>query len=149
MSTLTNFLGTNRQPYIERVVGTAFPGYVSSNSVFCTNTLTTRADCVCLIELIWSYWPRGGHAGSVDKRHQPAFPERAQPGDRDPLAHVTIDPLRPLNNLLWGYVQDEQNRLTVKRRVPSTTMSTASRCAARRSSHAAGGQPLEIPRGLP
>ena len=38
------------------------------------------------------------------------------PGDRDPLAHLEIDPLRPLNNLLWGYIQDEQNRLTVKRR---------------------------------
>ena len=38
------------------------------------------------------------------------------PGERDPLAHLEIDPLRPLNNLLWGYIQDEQNRLTVKRR---------------------------------
>ena len=38
------------------------------------------------------------------------------PGDRDPLAHLEIDPLRPLSNLLWGYIQDEQNLLTVKRR---------------------------------
>jgi len=37
-------------------------------------------------------------------------------GDRDPLANMEIDPLRPLNNLLWGYVQDEFNRLTVRRR---------------------------------
>jgi hypothetical protein len=29
---------------------------------------------------------------------------------------MEIDPLRPLNNLLWGLIQDEQNRLTVNRR---------------------------------
>lgn len=37
-------------------------------------------------------------------------------GDRDPLLNLEIDPLRPANNLLWGYVQDEPNRLTVARR---------------------------------
>jgi hypothetical protein len=36
--------------------------------------------------------------------------------ERDPLAMLEIDPLRPLNNLLWGYIQDEQHRLTVMRR---------------------------------
>jgi hypothetical protein len=34
----------------------------------------------------------------------------------DPLAHLTLDPLRPLANLLWGWVQDEVHRLTVERR---------------------------------
>lgn len=38
-------------------------------------------------------------------------------GPRDPLAMLEIDPLRPLNNLIWGYIQDEQHRLTVVRRV--------------------------------
>ena len=37
-------------------------------------------------------------------------------GDYDPLAMVEIDPLRPLNNLLWGEIQDEHHRLTVVRR---------------------------------
>ena len=36
--------------------------------------------------------------------------------ERDPLANLEIDALRPLNNLLWGYIQDEYNRLTVPRR---------------------------------
>ena len=35
---------------------------------------------------------------------------------RDPLANLEMDPLRPLNNVLWGYIQDEQHRLTVNRR---------------------------------
>jgi hypothetical protein len=34
----------------------------------------------------------------------------------DPLANMEVDMLRPLNNLLWGYVQDEQHRLSVVRR---------------------------------
>ena len=33
--------------------------------------------------------------------------------DRDPLMRFDIDPPPPdLNSLLWGYVQDEQHRLT-------------------------------------
>jgi hypothetical protein len=122
---LTRYLGRGRLPYIERVVGTAFPGYVSvhhgrdsvfENSVFCTGVLTPRADCVCLIELIWSYW----HEEAMLVQTMNAITQRFQNvramSERDPLAHVTIDPLRPLNNLLWGYVQDEPNRLSVKRR---------------------------------
>jgi hypothetical protein len=29
---------------------------------------------------------------------------------------MELDPLRPLNNLIWGFIQDEYNRLTVPRR---------------------------------
>jgi hypothetical protein len=38
-------------------------------------------------------------------------------GPRDPLGELELDPLRPLNNLIWGLIQDEHNRLTVPRRV--------------------------------
>jgi hypothetical protein len=38
------------------------------------------------------------------------------PGQPDPLANLEVNPLRPLNNLIWGYIQDEQHRLTVARR---------------------------------
>jgi hypothetical protein len=34
----------------------------------------------------------------------------------DPLVNMEIDPLRPLNNLLWGLIQDEIHRLSVNRR---------------------------------
>ncbi len=44
------------------------------------------------------------------------FQNRRSPNFRDPLAHLKLDPLRPLNNLLWGYIQDEINRLTLARR---------------------------------
>jgi hypothetical protein len=45
------------------------------------------------------------------------FQNRRGPAELDPLAEMAIDPLRPLNNLLWGYIQDEQHRLTLARRV--------------------------------
>jgi hypothetical protein len=45
------------------------------------------------------------------------FQNRRNPSTpNDPLAALEIDPLRPLNNLLWGYIQDEQHRLGVMRR---------------------------------
>jgi hypothetical protein len=37
-------------------------------------------------------------------------------GRPDPLARFDIDPLRPLGNLFWGWVQDEVHRLSVRRR---------------------------------
>jgi hypothetical protein len=115
-SHLARYLGAGRLPYIERVVQTAFPDQVRSNSVFSTGVLTPRVECVCLIELIWSYW----HEEGMLVQSMDAISQRFQNvhglGDGDPLKHVTIDPLRPLNNLLWGYVQDEPNRLTMNRR---------------------------------
>jgi len=44
------------------------------------------------------------------------FQNRATAAGQDPLARLDIDPLRPLNNLLWGYIQDEQHRLSIVRR---------------------------------
>ena len=70
----------------------------------------------CFIELIWNYW----HEESMLVQSMNAISLRFQnmrnPNRKDPLAGLEIAPLRPLNNLLWGYVQDEQHRLSVKRR---------------------------------
>ncbi|MFZ6014559.1 MAG: 8-amino-7-oxononanoate synthase, partial [Bacteroidota bacterium] len=68
------------------------------------------------LELIWSYWMEESMMvqgmNSICRRFQ-----NIRSSDvRDPLAHLEIGPLRPLNNILWGYVQDEQHRLSVKRR---------------------------------
>ena len=69
-----------------------------------------------MLELIWSYWHEEGMLvqtmGALGRRFQNVH----GPNDRDPLAMVEMDPLRPLNNLLWGYIQDEQHRLSVVRR---------------------------------
>jgi hypothetical protein len=114
---LATYLGQNRLPYIQRIVQTAFPGdTLTNNSVFCTGVLQSRVFCPCLIELIWSYWHEEGMLVQTLNAISRRFQNVRGPGDRDPLAHLEIDPLRPLNSLLWGYIQDERNRLTVMRR---------------------------------
>ncbi|HEX6699305.1 MAG TPA: hypothetical protein VF101_01090 [Gaiellaceae bacterium] len=70
----------------------------------------------CFLELIWSYWHEEGMLVQTMNAISMRFQNRAS-GPRDPLAAMALDPLRPLNNLLWGYIQDEQHRLTLARRV--------------------------------
>jgi hypothetical protein len=76
--------------------------------------LTTVTDPI-LIELIWSYWHEEGMLvqamNAINRRFQ-----NIRNGNRDPLANLEIDPLRPLNNIFWGYIQDSQHRLTISRR---------------------------------
>ena len=70
----------------------------------------------CLLELIWNYWLEEGMLVQSTNAMSWRFQNRRGPQDRDPLAMVEIDPLRGLNNLLWGWVQDEEHRLTIPRR---------------------------------
>jgi len=96
-------------------VQAAFPEY---NDVWpeCDRVLTAKINEPCLLELIWSYWHEEGMLMQSINAIAQRFQNVRRPGDRDPLAAIEIDPLRPLNNLLWGYVQDEVHRLSVKRR---------------------------------
>ena len=45
-----------------------------------------------------------------------ALPEPARRRRPDPLARFDLDPLRPLNNLFWGWAKDENHRLTPQQR---------------------------------
>ena len=89
---------------------------LDQGAVTCLGILQEKLSNPCFIELLWSYWQE--EAGLVQTMNAITwrFQNRRGPGDRDPLASLEIDPLRPLNNFLWGYVQDEQHRLTVVRR---------------------------------
>lgn len=82
----------------------------------CYDILLDKLTHPCLLELMWSYWHEEGMLVQTLNAISWRFQNRRGPGDRDPLALVEIDPLRPLNNFLWGYVQDEEHRLTVPRR---------------------------------
>lgn len=68
------------------------------------------------LELIWSYWME--EAGLVQTMNviSHRFQNRRAPYARDPLAAFATDPLRGLSSLLWGYVSDERNRLSVPHR---------------------------------
>jgi hypothetical protein len=71
-----------------------------------------------LMELIWSYWMEEGMLvqsfNTITRRFQNLRANGSN--ERDPLAQFELDPLRPVSNLLWGWVQDEQSRLSVLRR---------------------------------
>lgn len=68
-----------------------------------------------MVELIWSYWHEQGMLIQTMAAIATRFQNR-RVGKRDPLANLNIDPLRGANNLIWGWIQDEVNRLTVPRR---------------------------------
>ncbi len=82
----------------------------------CFGILRHKLTEPCLLELIWSYWHEEGMlvqtVNTIARRFQNVRGRTAL----DPLANLEIDPLRPLNNLFWGYIQDEQHRLSVVRR---------------------------------
>jgi hypothetical protein len=81
----------------------------------CFGIIQKKLSNPCMIELIWSYWQEEGmlvqSMNAITRRFQ-----NVRGGTADPLSNLEIDPLRPLNNLIWGYTQDEQHRLTVVRR---------------------------------
>lgn len=82
----------------------------------CFGILREKLTRPCLLELIWSYWHEEGMLSETMRAISTRFQNVRAPGDSDPLAMVEIDPLRPLNNLLWSHVQDEQHRLSAPRR---------------------------------
>jgi len=114
---LVTYLGAGRLPYIDRIIGTVFQDQEFITSPYCVGVLTAAADCPCLLELIWSYWHEEGGLVQTLNAISMRFQNKRGIGDgRDPLGQLEIAPLRPLNNLLWGYVQDERDRLTISRR---------------------------------
>ena len=82
----------------------------------CYGILVSKLTDPCLLELIWSYWHEEGMLVQSMNAITRRFQNLRSPGSSDPLANLEIDPLRPLNNLLWGHIQDEQHRLTITRR---------------------------------
>jgi len=82
----------------------------------CYGILREKLRCPCLLELIWSYWNEEGMLVQTMNVITRRFQNMRGPMANDPLANLEIDPLRPLNNLIWGWVQDEQHRLSVVRR---------------------------------
>ena len=81
----------------------------------CQGILGEKLRRPCFFELIWSYWHEEGMLVQTMKSIALRF-QNQRTSERDPLASFDISPLYPLNNLLWSYIQDEQHRLTVRRR---------------------------------
>lgn len=116
---LSSYLGSNKlTPYIDRILDRLDADIVSGDAPALPRIFNpSNADIPYLLELIWNYWHEEGMLvqtmNAISLRFQN---RRSGPAGRDPLAHLAVDPLRPLNNLIWGYVQNENQRLTVTRR---------------------------------
>lgn len=82
----------------------------------CDGFVQEKLSNPCLLELIWSYWHEEGMQVQTMNTITRRFQNVRGPGNPDPLANLEVNPLRPLNNLIWGYIQDEQHRLSVARR---------------------------------
>ncbi|SHJ47355.1 hypothetical protein SAMN02745146_3178 [Hymenobacter daecheongensis DSM 21074] len=83
----------------------------------CYGILKSKLEAPPLLELIWSYWHEEGGLVQTMNAISLRFQNVRQHGrGQDPLAGLNIDPLRPLSNLIWGYIEDERNRLTLNRR---------------------------------
>lgn len=107
--------GTFDSPYLELIYQKISDYRTNINNTCNEEGLINLKEFPVLIELIWSYWHEEGMLAqtmhAIAKRFQ-----NIRSGPQDPLANLEIDPLRPLNNILWGYIQDAQHRLTVARR---------------------------------
>ena len=67
------------------------------------------------VELIWNYWHEEGMLVHTINAIANRF-ENKRLGGKTVLGNLILDPLRPLSNLIWGYIQDKVHRLTTKRR---------------------------------
>jgi hypothetical protein len=110
---LSGYLGSRGLPYLDLIANTLF--LQSVDSPYCYGILPERLE-PCFLELIWSYWHEEGMLVQSINAIALRFQNKRVGSGRDPLAHLELDPLRPLNNILWGYIQDEINRLTIARR---------------------------------
>lgn len=115
---LNLYLGTPQLlPYIKSITDGLDIDSHGPNSlpVFCDD-LDEKVLRPIFIELIWSYWHEEAMVVQAINALSLRFQNKRTPGDRDPLANFETHPLRPMANLFWGYIQGEDDRLTVARR---------------------------------
>jgi hypothetical protein len=118
---LKTYLGADNPrvlPYLDRIVKQIVSLDLSRREEalpYCEKMLQHRLTCFSLLELIWSYWHEEGMLVQTMSAITLRFQNKRLHA-RDPLANLELDPLRPLNNLIWGFIQDEYNRLSVQRR---------------------------------
>ena len=113
---LQAYLVAEHLPYLDRILTSLITLHGDAEDLpYCLGVLQYRLTSPSLIELIWSYWLEEGMLvqtmNAIARRFQNVRGSR-----NDPLVELEFDPLRPLNNLIWGFIQDEHNRLTVPRR---------------------------------
>lgn len=112
------YLNIVRQRVREDGLGARTAGYGrDGDDLQLEGVIEEKLEHPCFVELIWSYWQEEGMLVQTINAIANRFQNLRGPrGDRDPLTNLEITTLRPLNNLLWGYVQKDLSRLSVARR---------------------------------
>jgi hypothetical protein len=119
------YIGTGNLPYINRVLESLRESAAPSGPAqdkpfwdkpFCDALVDIGPYYPLMIELLWSYWHEEGMLVQAINAVSLRFQNKRLPGESNPLANLELSPLRPLSNILWGYIQDEPFRLTVARR---------------------------------
>lgn len=82
----------------------------------CLSAISAKLTRPCFFELIWNYWMEELLLVQCMHAISQRFQNVRSANERNPLVNMEISPLRPLSNLLWGYIQDEPHRLSVPRR---------------------------------
>jgi hypothetical protein len=113
----TYLVGGKILPYIDTVIDS----YIDIREASTDRVSLCRVSPIerfqpCCIELIWNYWHEEGMLVQAINAISLRFQNKRAGSGRDPLANLEIEPLRPISNLFWGYIQDEANRLTIVRR---------------------------------
>jgi hypothetical protein len=119
-----NVDGIKMLPYLAIIrrklpdVSFSHPGFSDAGleADLCEGFVKEKLNNPCMVELIWSYWHEEGMQVQTMNAITRRFQNVRGPGQADPLANLEVNPLRPLNNLIWGCIQDEQHRLSVARR---------------------------------
>jgi hypothetical protein len=99
-------------PYIGTVLDNLGLAQLTSEGYpFCESSIRGMP---CMIELWWSVCVEESMLVQSINAISRRFMNGRLP--KNQLANLNIHPLKELNNLLWGYIQDEGNRLTIRRR---------------------------------
>ena len=121
---------TLRRDYYERLAGTNMKVLPYFNIILdrlkdvapkdeiatsCYGVLPSKVTGPLGLELIWSYWHEEGMLTQTFNAITVRFQNRRN-GLRDPMVRLEIDPLRRLGNYIWGWIQSEPFRLSVRRR---------------------------------
>ncbi len=111
---ITDYLGSfdtakAATPYLDLIVEQLIPSLKHMPRL--NRLYKSRWECPSMIELIWSYWHEEGMQCQTMNAIALRFQNRRSRPGRDPLADLEIDPLRPLSNLLWGWLEASYKRL--------------------------------------
>ncbi|MEN7547286.1 hypothetical protein AAG747_05165 [Rapidithrix thailandica] len=98
-------------PYLHNV-NNRLPGAGEGD---CEGAIVSKLSRPLFLELIWSYWHEEGMLVQAMNAISLRF-QNKRSSFKNQLENLATDPLRGLNNILWGYIQDEYSRLSMNRR---------------------------------